>query len=178
MAQYFINGGVSAGHSHFIKAFNVDRDNTNSTTNPFSGVIRQSNTENKFHLPPNISPTSSNRYKSYDFPLHMVPEAAPMILGRNISDIKRYTSIGMMKPTFSYPTNRLYLPKPALDLIVHPYKKHVYQSPPHVLLQTAAPPSYILHNLIGYHYFPHYPLYHNPIEKNSYISNTRPNNFG
>ncbi|XP_011693976.1 PREDICTED: uncharacterized protein LOC105453587 isoform X2 [Wasmannia auropunctata] len=39
VAQYFINGGPAAGHSHFVKMFNATRDSAESATNSFSGVV-------------------------------------------------------------------------------------------------------------------------------------------
>ncbi|XP_018342442.1 PREDICTED: uncharacterized protein LOC108748670 [Trachymyrmex septentrionalis] len=43
VAQYFINGGPEAGHSHFVRVFNATRDSIDSATNSFSGVVDKKN---------------------------------------------------------------------------------------------------------------------------------------
>lgn len=136
-------------------------------------MVRQNNIKNEFHLPLTTKPSSGCTYKSQDLPLHMVSKAASTIQGPDIHDIKSYIStLRMMKPTLSYPVNRLYPPSAMMGSIVHqPYKKYGYQSPPHILIRTAAPPSHILHNLAAHRYSPYSYMHHSLTGKNPYVSN-------
>ncbi|XP_032662930.1 uncharacterized protein LOC116840390 isoform X2 [Odontomachus brunneus] len=168
VVEYFTNGGVSAGHSHFLRGSDAICDNTNSATNSVSGTIRQSNTEDELYLP--TSALSGNIYKSHNFPLHILPGAVATILDPGISSTKTYAPIlGIVRPTFDYLANRLYPTDPVLDSNVHLLRNRGHKSPSHVLLQTLALPLHTVHNLAARRYFPYYPpMYHNPIGKNSY----------
>lgn len=164
MAQYFMNGGASAGHSHFIRGSNAICDNTNIATNSLADTIRQSDTGGEFHSRLPTNPLTGIIYKSYMSPLHMLPGAAPMIPSSDISSTKMYTSLlGMVRPISDYPVDRVYPLSPVSDLI-----SLVHTHPYHVLLQTSALPSHILHNLMKHQ--SHYPPIHHNIDKKLYVS--------
>lgn len=171
-----MNGGASAGHSHFVRESDAVCNNTNSATNSASDTVRQSDTEDESHL--SASALSGSTHKSHNPPFHMLPGAVAPIPGPGISSTKPYIPIlGMARSTFDYLANRLYPVDPVLGSNAHLYRKHGHKPPSHVLLQTLALPSRIVHNLAArrYPYYP--PMPHNPIGKNPYVSIAPPNDF-
>lgn len=164
MAQYFINGGPTAGHSHFVRVFNTTYDSADSAINSFSGTTDESKPKNEFrdiqsYLPLSTSPAVGNTYGS---PLSMVPETAP---SPAMPDVKSYTPIlGMANPVFGHP-DELY--DPLLGSIMHPYR-HI--SPLHALLRVADIPSRIVNNALAHRYLRYPPVNRNFVGSSAYVS--------
>ncbi|XP_018300725.1 uncharacterized protein [Mycetomoellerius zeteki] len=152
VAQYFINGGPEAGHSHFIRVYNATRNSTDSATNSFSGVVDKSNPEGGFHGVSLPSPVSWN---TYDSPLYMVSEYAPYVSPTMQGDL---STIGAMKPPFIYPPTGVYDPTTVpLSTISHPHGL------PHALFRAVTFPAHILHHMLHPRLYHHYPLHHRGI---------------
>lgn len=159
MAQYFINEGPAAGHSHFIKAFNAAYDSADSATNSFSGVLDGMNKpENEFYG--ELSLNSPISWNTCDSPLYMAEETGshpPM------SDAE-IPIIGIINPALSYSANILYdAANPLVGSIVHPYRSH------HTLHRTDGFPG-VLYNLFNHHRWSpgHHPVHYG---RSSNVSN-------
>ncbi|XP_077274745.1 uncharacterized protein LOC143904186 isoform X1 [Temnothorax americanus] len=140
VAQYFINGGPAAGHSHFVRAFNAAYDSADSATNSFSGVVDKSNPEDGFHGVSLTSPVSSN---TCDSPLYMVSESAPYV-SSIMHGAEMYPPIlRATNPAITYPTTGLYDPFVQSPLPIH-----------HALVRAVTLPAHVLHHVL------HPRLYH------------------
>lgn len=167
MAQYFINGGPAAGHSHFIKAFNVAYDSPDSTTNSFSGVPDGNSPENEFHGEKPLNNAIS--WNTYNSPLYMVPNAGsyPYSAVPGVG-----SPIEMINPVVNYLANGLYdATSPLMGSILHPYR-HGYGLPvQHNLHRTNNVPGQILYNLLDHYRLSHpHPVYYGDF-RNSNVSN-------
>ncbi|EFN89622.1 hypothetical protein EAI_09330 [Harpegnathos saltator] len=142
VAQYFINGGASTGHSHFVGVAlsNAARDNNNSTTNSLLETARER------------------------------PEATPTIPDPNIPGTKAEASMLEMEPVH-YPVNRLYASSPVLYSMALPHRRHRYKLPNHALSRMVVGSPHIVRNLIAHRYF-HHPIYRGLLNKNFYASST------
>lgn len=162
VAQYFINGGPAAGHSHFIKAFNAAYDSADSATNSFSGVVGKSNPEDGFHGVPLTSPVSSN---TCDCPLYMVSESAPYG-NPTMQGVETYPpTLRAVNPAITYPTNGFFEPTNLLGSIVHPHPHGL----PHVLFRAVTLPAHILHGAL--HPRVYQPIHHRGIVRSPNVSN-------
>ncbi|XP_011139298.1 uncharacterized protein LOC105183116 isoform X2 [Harpegnathos saltator] len=139
VAQYFINGGASTGHSHFVGVAlsNAARDNNNSTTNSLLETARER------------------------------PEATPTIPDPNIPGTKAEASMLEMEPVH-YPVNRLYASSPVLYSMALPHRRHRYKLPNHALSRMVVGSPHIVRNLIAHRYF-HHPIYRGLLNKNFYL---------
>ncbi|KMQ92270.1 hypothetical protein RF55_7772 [Lasius niger] len=157
VAQYFINEGPAAGHSHFIKAFNAAYDSADSA-NSFSGVLDGTNKpENEFHG--EISLNNPISWNTCDSPLYMVPETGSCAHPA-MSDVET-PIIGMINPALSYPANVLYhAASPMVGSIIHPYR-HGHGLPLHHTLHRTDSLPGLLHNLFNHHRWS--PGYHRPL---------------
>lgn len=160
MAQYFINGGPAAGHSHFIRAFNVAYDSADSATNSFSGVVDKSNPENEFHGVPLTSPVSSN---TCDSPLYMVSESAPYA-SPTMQGVETYPILRTVNPAISYSTNGLYDMMSPLGSVLHPREPHLHNP----LIRAMTLPAHILHHVL--HPRMYRPVYHRGIVRSTNVS--------
>lgn len=164
MAQYFINGGPAAGHSHFIKAFNAAYDSVDSR-NSFSGASDENSPEDEFHGEKPLNDAIS--WNTYNSPLYMIPNARscpyPAIPG-----IKT-PIVGMINPVLGYVANGLYdATNPSVGSILHPYRQKHGLYAHHNLHRMNSLPGQILHNLF-YHRLSH-PVHHSGF-RNSNVSN-------
>lgn len=155
MAQYFIDGGPAAGHSHFVRAFN----SADSATNSFSGVVDKSNPEDGFHGASLTNPISWN---TYDSPLYMVSESAPYA-SPTMQGAEYLPILRAVNPGSTYPTNELYEPMIPLGAI-HPHGL------PHALMRAVTLPGHILHHVLHPRVY-HRPLYHRGIVRSTNVSN-------
>ncbi|XP_070170061.1 uncharacterized protein [Polyergus mexicanus] len=159
VAQYFISGGPTAGHSHFIKAFNAAYNSADFATNSFSGILDGNSPENEFHGEKPLN--SAISWNTCDSPLYMVPDtgscAHPAVSGVETP------IVGMINPALSYPAHGLYATNPLVGSIIHPYRHGL---PSHHTLHNF--PGGILSNLFGHHHWPHHhPVYHGSFIRNS-----------
>ncbi|XP_039311833.1 uncharacterized protein LOC105195450 isoform X1 [Solenopsis invicta] len=159
VAQYFINGGPEAGHSHFVRAFNEARDSAESATNSFSGVVEESNPEDGFHGAPLTSPISWNTCNS---PLYMVSESTPLYASPIMQDAEMDPSTLRINPAVTY-SSELYNPG-LLGSLLHPHRSPLHQG----FIRAVTFPAHVLHNVLyprTYHHHPlyHHPLYHHPV---------------
>lgn len=160
VAQYFIDGGPAAGHSHFVRAFN----SADSATNSFSGVVDESNPEDGFHGASLTSPVSWN---TCDSPLYMVSESAPYT-SPTMRGAEMYPpTLRAMNPGSTYPTNGLYDPMDMIPLgAIHPHGL------PHALLRAVTLPGHILHHVLHPRVY-HHPVYHRGIVRSTNVSNNQ-----
>ncbi|XP_028049740.2 uncharacterized protein LOC105838105 isoform X1 [Monomorium pharaonis] len=174
VAQYFINGGPAAGHSHFVRAFNAARDSDDSSsTNSFSGVVEESNPEDGFHSASLTSPVSWN---TCDSPLYMVSESAPSYASPTMQGAEMYLPTHhsrTMNPAIAYPRG-FYEPTGLLDSIVHPHGLPLH----HPLLRAASLPAHVLHHILHpqrvYH---HHPVYHHHVRNSRFPSDKSDTNI-
>lgn len=154
VAQYFINGGPSAGHSHFIRMAYDSGDS--STPNSFSGAADKRNPESEFH---DVSLNSPVSWSTHSSPLYVVPEAASQENPATLDPRERPSIFGTTKSVFSYPTNGWYgLINPLLESVAHPYEPNQHGLPlHHALLRTAALPTQFLQTLFGHRLSNRYP---------------------
>ncbi|KAL0106174.1 hypothetical protein PUN28_016118 [Cardiocondyla obscurior] len=146
VAQYFINGGPAAGHSHFIRAFNAAYDNQPATSS-FSG-IDESNPENEFRSVSLTSPSTSSN--TYDSPLHMVPEYGP----RASKTMQNKWMYIPMSPGIVYPTHEEYDPH-MMNSIIRPNKLPLYR----IAFTPVTIPDYGIHQML----YPH--VYHSEYQR-------------
>lgn len=153
MAQYFIKGGPSAGHSHFLRMFNAASKTSDSTTNSLVDIGYPL-------LGLHVSRLSLNDPISEDSDdSHMIPRTASSIRPA-MPDVKMYIPIlGIIKPTLKYSRSRMYdTPNPMVGSIAYPYTFH------DTLLSIPIFPAYFLHNLRHQRYIP---THHNILRKNN-----------
>ncbi|RLU21544.1 hypothetical protein DMN91_005917 [Ooceraea biroi] len=168
VAQYFINGGPSAGHSHFFGAYNAAYDSADPRTNSFSGVADKNNPESEFYddVSSHVSLTSPISRSTYNSPLYVLPEAAkhedPATL-----DARERSLTGSANSVLNYPPNGWYdLLSPLLG--TYPYGGYRYGVPlHHSVLRTATLPSQLLHNLFAHRLPNRYPMYHGSIVRSA-----------
>lgn len=169
MAQYFINGGPAAGHSHFINAFNAAYGSADSTTNSFSGIppLDGNSPEDEFHGEKPLN--SAISWNTYNSPLYMVPDAGscpyPAMPGIETP------IVGMINPVLSYVANGLYdATNPSVGSVLHPYRQKHGLHAHHNLHRTNGLPGQILYNLFYHRLSHHHPVHYGGF-RNSNVSN-------
>jgi len=171
VAQYFINGGPSAGHSHFVRAYNVVYDNADSTSSSFSDTSDKRNPENEFYdVSSHVSLSNPISWSTYNSPLY-ISEAARQEDPVMPDTRERPSILGTINSIFNYP-NEHDLINP-LGTVVHPYGAYDNRSPlHHTLLRTATLPTQFLHNLFTHRLSNRYPAYQSDIVTSTNVSNT------
>ncbi|KAL6260192.1 hypothetical protein P5V15_007726 [Pogonomyrmex californicus] len=151
VAQYFINGGPEAGHSHFSRAFEAARNSAESATNSFSGVVKESNPEDGFHDVPLNSPVSWNAFNSPCS--YVVSEAVPYGIP-TMHGIQTYPpALGAINPDLISPTGG-YDPTSPIGAI-HPHGLPLH----HALVRAVTLPGHVLHHILHPRVLHHYPLH-------------------
>ncbi|KAH0952540.1 hypothetical protein HN011_002285 [Eciton burchellii] len=150
VAQYFINGGPSAGYSHFIRPYNVAYDSADSTSSSsFSGTSSKRNPENEFY---DVSShiLLRNSISWIHIILHSISEAARQEDPVMSDTRERSLILGTVNSILNQP-NEYDLISSLLGTVAHPYREYDNKSPLHnTLLRTATLPTQFLHNLFAY----------------------------
>lgn len=169
MAQYFINGGPAAGHSHFIRVFSEAHDSADSAKNSFSGAVDESSPENGFHSASLIHSISRS---TCDSPLYLVPgNADNQNVNQNDVENVYAPNVEAASPAV-YPSGGLCDLTSSLLGAISPQRTHRHGLH-HVLLKTATLPAHALHNLLmPHHHHHHHPIYHHSIFRSAHVSST------